>query len=84
MTWYVMILVTQMSQGLHEGFLWTDPKFTNQEDCVYWAENNPVEVFQTLNYYYPKGWEVHDAVCIREDKLESHGVRPMMDQGENI
>lgn len=81
--WYVMVLVTHMSQGLHEGFLWTDPVFDNEEACVYWAENNPVPIIQTLNYYYPTGWEVHQGVCIREDKFEEHGVRPFT-EGENI
>jgi len=74
--WYVMILVTQMSQGMHEGFLWYDPKFETEQECVYWAENNPVPIIQTLNSIYPNGWEIHDSVCIREDKLEEHGVRP--------
>jgi len=76
MTWYVMILVTQMSQGMHEGFLWTDPVFEDEQACVYWAQTNPVRIIQTLQHYYPQGWEIHDSVCIREDKLEEHGVRP--------
>ena len=76
MTWYVMILVTQMSQGMYEGFLWTNPVFENEQQCVHWAENNPVTIIRTLEHYYPMGWEIHDSVCIREDKLEEHGVRP--------
>ena len=78
-----MILVTQMSQGSHEGFMWTNPVFDNEEDCVHWAENNPVPIIQTLNYYYPEGWEVHDAVCIREDKLQEHNVRPYI-EGDSV
>ena len=83
MTWYVMILVTHMTQGLHEGFLWTNPVFKEEEACVYWAENNPATIIQTLNHYYPKGWKIHDSLCIREDKLEEHGVRPFI-EGDSV
>lgn len=82
MMWYVMVLVTQMTQGLHEGFLWYNPKFETEQECVAWAQNNPVPIIQALEYTYPNGWEIYQSVCIREDNLEAYGVRPLIDIDE--
>jgi len=72
-----------MQGDLHEGFMWTDPVFTNQDDCKQWVNNHPLRILQTLNYYYPHEWQVIKSVCVREDKLETLKLQPYI-EGKNI
>ena len=82
MTWYVLVLVTQMTQGLHEGFLWYNPTFETKQECVTYVNENPVFVLEALETYYPDGWELKNLLCIREDKLESMNLRPFVEGEE--
>lgn len=75
MKWFFLLLLTEMQGDLHEGFLWGDPIFNSQEECLTWVDNNPVRIIQSLNYYYDD-WNVKEAVCIREDKLKTLKIRP--------
>ena len=75
MTWFFLVLLTEMQGNLHEGFLWSDPFFTSEEECLSWVDNNPVRIIQTLNYYY-NDWVVEQALCVREDKLEKFKLQP--------
>jgi hypothetical protein len=75
MKWFFIILLTQTQGDLHEGFLWYDPVFDSQDQCVTWVNDNPVEIFNVLNYYYP-GWEIEHTYCVRQDKLESINIQP--------
>lgn len=81
MKWFFLILLTKMQGGLHEGFIWTNPHFSSQEECLTWVDNNPVRIIQSLNYYY-NDWKVNSAVCIREDKLKNLNIKPYI-QGES-
>ena len=74
MKWFFLILLTQTQGDLHEGFLWYDPSFDNQDECIAWVNNNPVAVFSTLNHYYAE-WEIKDTLCVRQDKLESINIQ---------
>ena len=75
MKWFLLILLSQTQGELHEGFLWYDPNFDNKKNCIEWVNNNPVAIFTTLTYYYP-GWQIHETLCVREDKLENMNIQP--------
>ena len=82
MKWFFLLLLTEMQGDLHEGFLWSDPIFDSQEECLTWVDNNPIRIIQTMNYYYTD-WVVEQAVCVREDKLDTLKIRPYP-EGTNI
>ena len=75
MTWYLVVLVTQMYNGLHEGFMWYDPKFETKQQCIEWVNNNPVRIIQTLSSEF-ENWKVHQTLCVREDRLQEVGLQP--------
>jgi len=75
MQWVLMVLLTASTNGDHEGFLWHNPVFNNKDQCIYWANNNPVEIISAINYYYDD-WTVDEIVCVREDRLEDLDIQP--------
>lgn len=77
MNWFLMVLITSTVGGLHEGFLWYDPKFDSKQECIEWANNNPVTIINTLNYEF-SDWQIKQMVCVREDKFEELQLQPYM------
>ena len=75
MQWVLMVLLTASADGNHEGFLWHDPVFDNREQCIDWANHNPVEIISAIDYYYDD-WAVDEIVCVREDKLQDLDIQP--------
>lgn len=75
MSWYLVVLVTQIYNGRHEGFMWYDPKFDSKEQCIQWTNENPATIIQTLNSEF-KDWQIHKTLCVREDRLEDIQITP--------
>jgi len=75
MQWILMVLLTANTNGNREGFLWHDPVFQNKEQCIQWAQNNPVEIIGAVDYYY-NNWTIDRVVCVREDRLDNFGIKP--------
>ena len=78
MSWYLIVFLTATVGDLQQGFMWYNPKFENKEKCIDWANNNPVPIIQTLNYYYDD-WELRNMVCVREDRLEDINMQPYVE-----
>lgn len=72
-----------MHEGLHEGFMWYDPKFNTKEQCIEWTNQNPGPIIQTLTSEF-KNWEIHQTVCVREDKLQDIGLKPYIPGNNKI
>lgn len=75
MTWFLVVLVTQMQNELHEGFLWYDPTFKTQQQCIQWVNANPARIIQTLSSEF-KDWKIHQTLCVREDRFEDIKLQP--------
>jgi len=75
MQWILMVFLSATPSAAVEGFMWHDPVFDNKEQCVSWAQNNPVEIISAVDYYYDK-WTIDEILCVREDRLEDLGIQP--------
>jgi len=78
MQWVLLVLLTASANGDHEGFLWHDPIFDTKQQCISWANSNPVEIISAINYYY-NDWTIDEIVCVKEDRLQDLDIRPFVE-----
>jgi len=78
MQWILLVFLTASQDGNTEGFMWHDPVFADKEECIHWAQNNPVEIISAVDYYY-ETWIIDQIVCVREDRLEDFKIQPLVE-----
>jgi hypothetical protein len=70
MKWFLMAIMTQVySDNSLDTYIWYNPVFDNQQQCVEYVKQNNDPIYFTLMREFPND-ELHKLLCVQEDKLK--------------
>ena len=70
MSWFlVAIMAITFEGGEQDIYVWTNPQFTNSEECLQYVQENPAIVQSHLKWTFPTN-KLERLLCVPENNLK--------------
>ena len=83
--WFLVAIMTVIHAGdSKDVYIWSDPTFTSEVQCVDFVQNNNYHIYDHLKSEFP-GDSLDRLLCVEESRLKQFLENaPLVEQGDSI
>jgi len=82
--WFLVAIMSLVYDGdSKDVFIWSDPIFANEVECVDFVQNNNYHIYNHLKAEFP-GDKLDRLLCVEEERLKPFLEDSQAEQGDSI
>jgi len=82
--WFLVAIMTLVYDGdSKDVYIWSDPIFANEVECVDFVQNNNYHIYNHLKGEFP-GDKLDRLLCVEEERLKQFLEDSQAEQGDSI
>jgi len=82
--WFLVAIMSLVYDGDQKDvFIWSDPTFANEVECVDFVQNNNYHIYDHLKGEFP-GDKLERLLCVEEERLRKFMNEAYVPQGDSI